>query len=104
MPKKSSKKNKTAGAVAPMPGPSRHKSRRHSFVLDLSISTWSNLLVLFSFVFDHHKEHFVEEHLTKMEQADEQDKAQQKISKPKLRLKLRAYIVDAVTAYHQRDF
>jgi len=23
-------------------------------------------------VFDHHKEHFVEEHLTKMEQADEQ--------------------------------
>ena len=46
----------------------------------------------------------MEEHLTKMEQADEQDKAQQKISKPKLRLKLRAYIVDAVTAYHQRDF
>ena len=58
-------------------------------------------------MFDHHKEHFVEEHLTKMEQAEEQDKAQQKISKPKpkLRLKLRAYIVDAVpTAYHQRDF
>jgi len=47
------------------------------------------------FAFDHHKEYFVEDHLIKME-AYAEDKAQQKTSK--LRLKLKAYIVNAVDA------
>jgi hypothetical protein len=48
------------------------------------------------FLFDHHKEHLVDEHLAKMEEADAQDKEHEKTSKA--RAKLRRYIVDATAA------
>ncbi len=95
MPRKSSKKNKTAGAAADARAKSSQVEK--AFVGPGSVNTYMSQFIRFVvYAFDHHKEHFVEDHLIKMEAADAEDKAQQKTSK--LRLKLKSYIVNAVDA------
>jgi len=91
------KKSNTAGAASAAAADARAKSSQveKAFVGSGSVNTYMGQLVrLVEYIFDHHKEHLVEEHLIKMEQAAAQD-AQQKT---KLRIKLRQYICDAATA------
>ena len=102
MPSKSSKKkqqkkqqNKTVGAAADV----RAKSTKveQAIVGDGSKKNYvGNLVRVGVFLFDNHPEHLVDEHRDKMEEADAQDKADEKTANA--RTKLRNYIVHATAA------
>lgn len=96
MPKKTRKNhNKTAGAAADVRANSADVEK--AFVAAGSKNTYGGQLVRFvMYIFDHHKEHLVDEHRIKMEDADAKDKEHEKTSKA--RTKLRRYILDAIIA------
>ena len=95
---KSSKKSKTPAATAPA-ADARAKSSQveQAFVGAGSIVTYMGQVVrLVLHIFDRHKEHLVEEHLIKMQEADAEDKKQSNTKSQ--RVKLRKYICEAVAA------